>query len=240
MTVARSQLVDLDVTSCYHCTSRCVRRAHLCGEGYEHRKQWIEDRLEELAGIFAISVFSYSVLDNHLHVVVQIDGPDLVATWSDHEVAQRWGKLYPPRDKKRKPLPVTKEWIKQKLKDPKWLARTRKRLALLGWFMKCLKEPLARRANAEDDVTGHFWESRYQSIAILDEESLFGAYLTAEVDSIFTRLGTTAETWKQTLGKLFSRKRLLGVAFAFSRARLNEAAAHRGCHHLANLNGCQA
>ena len=56
MTVARSQLVDLDVTPYYHCISRCVRRARLCGEGFEHRKQWIEDRLEELAGIFAVSV----------------------------------------------------------------------------------------------------------------------------------------------------------------------------------------
>jgi len=28
------------------------------------------------------------------------------------------------------------------------------------------------------------------------------------------------------------------VAFAFGRQRLQEAAARRGCHHLANLNGC--
>ena len=46
MTVARSQLVDTEVTRYYHCISRCVRRAFLCGEGFEHRKQWIEDRLE--------------------------------------------------------------------------------------------------------------------------------------------------------------------------------------------------
>ena len=43
MTVARSQLVDVSVTRYYHCISRCVRRAFLCGEGYEHRKQWIDD-----------------------------------------------------------------------------------------------------------------------------------------------------------------------------------------------------
>ena len=66
MTVARSEIVDLDVTPYYHCISRCVRRAHLCGEGYAHRKQWIEDRLEELANIFAVSVAGFSVLDNHL------------------------------------------------------------------------------------------------------------------------------------------------------------------------------
>ena len=55
MTVARSQLVDVGVTRYYHCISRCVRRAFLCGEGFEHRKQWIEDRLELLARWFAVS-----------------------------------------------------------------------------------------------------------------------------------------------------------------------------------------
>jgi hypothetical protein len=29
--------------------ARGVRRAFLCGEGFEHRKQWIEDRLQTLS-----------------------------------------------------------------------------------------------------------------------------------------------------------------------------------------------
>ena len=83
MTVARSQWVDLDLTPYYHCISRCVRRAFLCGEGNEHRKDWIENRLEELATIFAVSVCGYSVLDNHLHVVIRLEGPNRVDPWSD-------------------------------------------------------------------------------------------------------------------------------------------------------------
>ena len=38
--------------------------------------------------------------------------------------------------------------------------------------MKALKERLARLANKEDRCKGTFWESRYKSIAILDEEAL--------------------------------------------------------------------
>jgi len=193
MTVPRSQLVDLELTPYYHCIPRCVRRAKLCGEGCEHRKQWIEDRLEELAGIFAISVAGFSVLDNHLHVVLRLDGTELTETWSDREVAQRWGRLYPPRNKKREPLPITEEWIAEKVADKAWIARTRKRLAKLGWFMKCLKEPIARRANRQDDVTGHFWEGRFRVQALLDEAAVLACMVYLDLNPIRAGLATTPE-----------------------------------------------
>lgn len=63
MTIPRRELVDLEVTRYYHCISRCVRRARLCGEGFEHRKQWIEARLELLARNFAVSVAGFAVMD---------------------------------------------------------------------------------------------------------------------------------------------------------------------------------
>ena len=66
MTTARSQIVDTDLTRYYHCISRCVRGAFLCGEGYEHRKDWIEQRIELLAANFALSVAGFSVMDNHI------------------------------------------------------------------------------------------------------------------------------------------------------------------------------
>lgn len=54
----KSQVSLLD-TSYYHCVSRCVRRAFLCGEqggkSFEHRRQWVEDRIHMLSEVFAIS-----------------------------------------------------------------------------------------------------------------------------------------------------------------------------------------
>jgi len=90
----------------------------------------------------------------------------------DIEVAKRWMTLYPPRGSDRKPLNVTDEFLKLKADNAAWVAATRKRLSSLGWFMKCLKEPLARLANKQDWCTRAFFEGRYKSIAILDEETL--------------------------------------------------------------------
>ncbi len=171
MTMARAHLVDPAVTRWYHCVTRCVRRAFLLSEGPLDRKQWIDERLQELAEIFAVSVGGYSVMDNHLHVLVRLD-PDVAKHWSDEEVVRRWGRLFPPRDKSREPLPVTTTWVQWRLQDPQWVATARERLQSLSWFMKCLKEPLSRLANRQDKARGAFFEGRFKSVAILDDESL--------------------------------------------------------------------
>ena len=79
MTQPRSQLVSLSDTAHYHIVSRCVRRSYLCGydkvtgENYEHRRQWIEDRIRLLSSIFTIDICAYAVMSNHLHLVVKIN-----------------------------------------------------------------------------------------------------------------------------------------------------------------------
>jgi REP element-mobilizing transposase RayT len=171
MTIARAHLVDASVTRWYHCVTRCVRRAFPLGEGETDRKGWIERRLQELAEIFAVAVGGFSVLDNHLHVLLRLD-PDVAAGWSDDEVVRRWGRLFPPRDRIRRAIPVSDDWVKSRLKDIAWVAKARERLLSLSWFMKCLKEPLARLVNREEQTRGTFSEGRFKSVAILDEESL--------------------------------------------------------------------
>lgn len=192
MATARKVLVDPTVTPFYHCISRCVRRAFLCGAENAHRKQWIEDRLKELVGIFAIDVCGFAILDNHLHVLLRLDLAKARA-WSAEEVVRRWIELCPPKDIYRKPVLVTKTWITERARAVEWVEERRKRLTDLGWFMKSLKEPIARRANHDDQCTGAFWEGRFRSVAILDEASLLATCAYIDLNPVAAGIAATPE-----------------------------------------------
>ena len=88
MTIARAQLIDPSVSRWYHCVSRCVRRAPLLAAGSHDRKAWLERRIEELAGIFAVSVGAYSVLDNQVQLLLRHDA-GVTKNWSASEVVRR-------------------------------------------------------------------------------------------------------------------------------------------------------
>jgi len=140
-----------------------VRRTHLCGvdrrsrKDYSHRKQWIRDRLEELAGIFGIDVLGFAVMSNHLHVVVRTR-PDIVRQWSDTEVAQRWWRLFPQRrEVDGRPSEPTEFELNAIRNDVQKLNTVRERLADISWLMRRVAEPIARRANREDEVTGRIF-----------------------------------------------------------------------------------
>jgi len=156
MPAPRSTIVDEAVTPWYHCISRCVRRAFLCGQGYEYRKQWIEDRLKELVSVFAVELAGFAVMDNHLHLLVRLDSKK-AREWSVDEVVRRWLSVFPLRDTAGKALPVSRARVELLAQDAGWVAKVRKRLGDLSWFMKCLKEPLARLANREEGCSGAFW-----------------------------------------------------------------------------------
>jgi hypothetical protein len=63
MTKPRKQLIAIENTPYYHVTSRCVRRAFLSGtqdgKSYEHRRQWLVERIRLLSSSLAIVVVGY-------------------------------------------------------------------------------------------------------------------------------------------------------------------------------------
>jgi hypothetical protein len=97
------------------------------------------------------------------------------------------------------PLAV-QQWRANTLDNPtdyEWLNRLiepyRHRLSDLGWFMKCLNEPMARQANKEDGCTGHCWKSQYKSQTLLSEEALLSGMAYVDLNPISARLCNTPE-----------------------------------------------
>ena len=95
----RYRQISVEDTPYYHCISRCVRRAFLCGSDpltgfdFKHRRQWIVDRIKLLCSVFSVDLCAYAIMSNHYHIVVRIN-VDNVRQWSDEEVARRWMMIF--------------------------------------------------------------------------------------------------------------------------------------------------
>jgi REP element-mobilizing transposase RayT len=195
----RSTQVSLSDTPWYHVVSRCVRRAYLCGEdahsgqSFEHRRGWIAERLQQLAGVFAVDVAAYAVMSNHFHVVLRIDA-ERVRGWDADEVLRRWTKVFAGP-------PLVQRFLadREALGEAEtaavldWVETYRSRLADLSWYMRVLNESIARMANAEDGVTGRFWEGRFKSQALLDEAAVLTAMAYVDLNPIRAKLAETPE-----------------------------------------------
>ena len=215
MTRARRALIDTDTTPYYHCMARCVRRAflwgedHLTGTNYEHRKAWVVERLEVLVSMFAIKVCAYAVMSNHYHVVLHVDH-QACDSWTDIEVLQRWTLLFTG------PLLVQQFLAGAALDEAsrnrvsEFVEEYRNRLQDISWFMRCLNEHLARKANEEDGCKGRFWEGRFKSQALLDDAALLTCMAYVDLnpvraglakmpeDSDYTSLQLRIRQWKKS------------------------------------------
>jgi hypothetical protein len=201
MPLPRRHLIDPSRPGWVHCTSRCVRRAFLCGDAFEHRRAWVEERLEFLARCFAMDVAGYAVMANHLHVIVRMR-PEDVGAWTAVEVAQRWMSIYPRQYlSDGTPLLPAPDVVNVKAQDVLWVAERRKRLADLGWLMKALKESIARRANREDGCTGAFWEGRFHSVPLLDQPALMACMAYVDLNPIRAKVCDQPERARYTSGQ---------------------------------------
>ncbi|WP_395374211.1 transposase [Marinicella sp. W31] len=197
MTTPRKQQISLDDTPYYHLVSRCVRRAFLCGldnftgQSFEHRRQWIVDRIKFLSDIFSIGICSYAIMSNHYHIVVKVDSTNC---WSDKQVLYHWASLH------RLPIlcdlflkgePLGKAELLY-VKDR--ITLYKQRLMDISWFMRELNQFIAEKANQEDHVKGHFWEARFKSQALLDERALLTCMAYVDLNPIRAAMAKTPES----------------------------------------------
>ncbi|MGH8179233.1 MAG: transposase [Steroidobacter sp.] len=211
MGYARHSLVCLNDTPYYHVIARCVRRAWLwgfdeyAGRDYSHRKTWVLERMECLSSIFAIDICAYAVMSNHYHLVLHVDR-DRIRACSAEEIIERWSRLF------RVPS-IVKRWREGAALDAETdiamhvVELWRQQLSDISWFMRCLNEHLARRANAEDQCTGRFWEGRFKSQALLDEAGLLTAMAYVDLNPV--RAGIAATPEESEFTSIYSRIHVL-------------------------------
>jgi len=203
MPKARKHQISLDATPYYHCVSRCVRRAFLCGEdkltgkSYEHRRAWIEERIHTLANAFCIDVCAYAVMSNHIHLVLHINAAQ-AANLTTLDICQRWHAVF-------KGTPLTQRFCAgdrmSKVEVDAIVERAeiwREQIHSISWFMRCLNEPIARQANSEDGCTGSFWESRFACQTLLDEQALAACMAYVDLNPIRANMAKTPETSEHT------------------------------------------
>ena len=216
MATARRKQICLSVTPFYHCVTRCVRRAYLCGydkknkRHLSHRKQWIEDRLIRLTDAFCIDVAGFAVMSNHYHVVLKVD-LEKAKTLSDHAVVDRWLTLY-------RGTPLMRRYRAGEKIDKSELETVRATVTLyrdhltnISRFMGNLNEYIARRANHEDGVPGVFWESRFKSQALLDDEALLRTLCYVDLNPVRAKIANTPELSKHTSVHRRLKKRKTGL-----------------------------
>jgi len=195
VTVARGVLVDVGVTPYYHYISRCVRRAFLCGEdplsgrNFDHRKLWLVERVKVLSRIFAIDICAYAAMSNHFHLVLRIDR-ERASGFDEADVVERYGRLFPEMRR-------LYDRIDEDARAP-LVARWRERLWSVSWFMRCLNEDIARRANQEDGCSGRFWEGRFRSQALLDPGALLTCMTYVDLNPIRAGIASCLEEAEYT------------------------------------------
>lgn len=232
----RKSLICLSDTPYYHVVARCVRRAWLCGydsyadKDYSHRKHWVIQRLRFLAEIFAIDLCAYAIMSNHYHLVLRVDRHQ-GAQLTKEEVVQRWTRIF------RAPPPIQR-WqngdatAAERAIAERMIERWRKRLIDISWYMRTLNEYLARRANAEDECTGRFWEGRFKSQALLDEAGLLTAMAYVDLNPVRAGVAKTPEESEFT--SIYARIRQHSSQ-ARMRANTPRDKKHRARHHAPPL-----
>ena len=136
-------------------------------------------------------------MSNHHHIVVHVDR-DRCMKADPKDIAIKWHQLFNAKEVSQKfidgePLEKHEQYQLDSFIDT-WRAR----LHDISWFMKVLNENIARTANKEDQCTGHFWESRFKSQALLDEKAVLSAMAYVDLNPIRAAIAATPETSDHT------------------------------------------
>jgi hypothetical protein len=113
------------------------------------------------------------------------------------------------------------------LVQPAKIEQIRRRLGSLSWFMARWKEPIARLCNAEMDTRGHFWDARFRSRELLDDEAVLTCSLYVDLNQSRARMADSLEDSRHSA----IRQRILAAKEREARASYDDVQARelRAC-----------
>jgi REP element-mobilizing transposase RayT len=133
------------------------------------------DQLRRVSQFCGVEVLTYTVLDNHFHLLVHVPGPkDL----NDAELIDRYRELYPHRPKLVKQVEATLSEGGTQAEELR--ARLKERMHDVSMFLKELKQRFTMWFNARHKLYGTIWAERFKSILVENESSVLrtvGAYI---------------------------------------------------------------
>ncbi len=201
MVFARTVTLPHGSRGTFHVITRCARRTFLFGDGRGHRRGWLADSLTETLPHFGIDLLTYAIMSNHVHLVVRLR-PERVDEWTPLEAARHALSTFPARSGwQNEALPMTTELVEGYSEHRSWLKQQRERLKSLSWFMRVVKQSISRRANAEDECRGHFWESRFHHVALLDEAAVIACMVYVDLNPIRAGMARTVAKSSYTGGR---------------------------------------
>ncbi|OUT59451.1 MAG: hypothetical protein CBB71_10150 [Rhodopirellula sp. TMED11] len=172
---------------------RKARRDAGFEDDFTYRRRWIVQRIKRYARYFGIDLVTFAIMSNHYHMVIRTR-PDLVARWSDTDVARRMLMISPRRKTPEgDPCEPTEQELDMIRNNPTELAKVRRKLSDTSAMMGRLNQYIATRINWEQGTDGHLWGDRYHSVRLEDEAAVMAATMYVDLNPVRAGLATVVE-----------------------------------------------
>ncbi|MFW5830300.1 MAG: transposase, partial [Planctomycetota bacterium] len=149
------------------------------------------------ASVCAVDLAAYAIMTNHMHIVIR-PRPDRAQQWSARQVAENWAEIKYAYATDNEDPSQRQIMIDTLAADADFVDTWRERLASASYFMKALKEPIARAANKEDECTGAFWEGRFKSVPLLDQAALVACMAYVDLNPVRAGIAKNPESSQHT------------------------------------------
>jgi len=174
----------------YHCLSRVVDRSFRLGPA--DQEQFVRF-LREYEGFCGVRVWTYCVMSNHFHVLVEVPARPSVLPTAEELVERLRGLSCSGLGVKRVEQRIASfRALQDVVGEREYLEQFFRRMWDVSQFMKLVKQRFSRWYNRDRGRKGTLWEERFRSV-LVENQGEAAAVVAAYVDLNPVRAGMVAE-----------------------------------------------